>query len=648
MMTSRSYALPIASALALLFAGTASAVNWTPTAGGTYSWNDNANWDATFPDAAGAVANLSLDITGNQAINLNANQTVGSLTIGDTDSSNTLTINAGSSLIFDNGGSNTSLVKTAGTHATPDLISAPVILNDNLIISVDSAYNSNSVAGGLRIAGGISDGGSGLGITKTGSGTLSLQGGAANSYTGPTIVNNGTLVVQTANSIPDSSPISVIATGAGQQAVLRFGLSNAGVADTIGSLALGGTTTSSQPIVNVSYNQTLTLGGNVTYDATNNPLGALMGVHTGGSPWSSGTISLGGATRTFNIGDSSTAVNDLTILHRIQNGSIIKEGPGQLAFTMANNLNTLSNIWVKEGNVYASQPNGLSSSMTIGDSSGSNNILVHGDRGGATSFVIAGGNTGTATISGHFGIGGGTTFWGGTIQLGDVNGPHDLTIRSTNAPVFRGDISGTGDLTMNGNGFTLTWDQTTTSINHAGTIDTGTTGNVNVYAAIGPNVTGVNVKGGTLTLRGVNTYTTDTTVNAGILTLFDNAGLLFEIGASGVNNSILGVGTANLNGDFYFDLTSAGMSLGDTWTIVNVATLNETFGSTFTVNGFTDIGGDQWEFVTGPTTYTFSEATGLLTVTAAASVVPEPQSILLAGCGLLGLVGLTVLRRWRN
>jgi len=143
-----------------------------------------------------------------------------------------------------------------------------------------------------------------------------------------------------------------------------------------------------------------------------------------------------------------------------------------------------------------------------------------------------------------------------------------------------------------------------------------------------------------IVLSGINTYTGDTTVNSGQLTLSDNAGLKFTIGANGVNNKILGTGTLLLDGDFTFDLSGAGTALGNSWNIVNVSTLAETFSATFTVNGFTDIGGNLWEKtnVNGGRTYQFDEATGLLSVTA----IPEPTTWALL---VTGLTFAVVMRR---
>jgi hypothetical protein len=82
----------------------------------------------------------------------------------------------------------------------------------------------------------------------------------------------------------------------------------------------------------------------------------------------------------------------------------------------------------------------------------------------------------------------------------------------------------------------------------------------------------------------------------------------------------------NLNGDFLFDLSGAGIGMGDSWTIVNVGSLTETFGATFTVKNFTDNLDNTWTYTTGPGQYyTFTEATGVL------NYVPEPATMGIRG-----------------
>jgi autotransporter-associated beta strand protein len=139
-----------------------------------------------------------------------------------------------------------------------------------------------------------------------------------------------------------------------------------------------------------------------------------------------------------------------------------------------------------------------------------------------------------------------------------------------------------------------------------------------------------------LLLSGVNTYQGDTAVSAGTLSLADNAGLTFYIGSNGINNAVTGTGTLNLDGDFYFNLSSAGTG---SWNIVDVGGLSETFGLTFMVNGWTDNGNDTWSTLFGGNTYTFSEVSGVL------ATVPEPSTYALFGTGLVGLLVLCRNRR---
>jgi fibronectin-binding autotransporter adhesin len=149
------------------------------------------------------------------------------------------------------------------------------------------------------------------------------------------------------------------------------------------------------------------------------------------------------------------------------------------------------------------------------------------------------------------------------------------------------------------------------SVDHtyAGTITAGT-GNLSL------------VKKGTatVTLTGVNSYTGNTSIEAGTLALADNARLKFAIGAtSGVNNSLTGT-SATLAGDFDIDtsLADASALTSGTWTLENVASLTGAYASTFqVVSGATvwTATGDQWTTTVGAKTYTFDETTGILTLT---------------------------------
>ncbi|MCW1925338.1 hypothetical protein OKA05_22450 [Luteolibacter arcticus] len=121
---------------------------------------------------------------------------------------------------------------------------------------------------------------------------------------------------------------------------------------------------------------------------------------------------------------------------------------------------------------------------------------------------------------------------------------------------------------------------------------------------------------GGLTLSGLNTYSGNTTVNGGTLTLADNARLTFVIGAtSGATNTLSGAGTVFLNGDFAIDTTAASALNSGSWTLENVPSLPGAYGTTFTVlSGFADAGGDKWTKTDGSKLWTFDETTGVLTL----------------------------------
>jgi autotransporter-associated beta strand protein len=121
---------------------------------------------------------------------------------------------------------------------------------------------------------------------------------------------------------------------------------------------------------------------------------------------------------------------------------------------------------------------------------------------------------------------------------------------------------------------------------------------------------------GTLTLSGTHTCLGNTTVDAGTLELAASGSLMFVLGAtSGTNNSLTGAGTVILDGTFVIDTSAADALDSGSWILENVGTLTGPYGSTFSVAGFTDAGGNRWTKDLSPTkTYTFDEDTGVLTL----------------------------------
>ncbi len=135
-----------------------------------------------------------------------------------------------------------------------------------------------------------------------------------------------------------------------------------------------------------------------------------------------------------------------------------------------------------------------------------------------------------------------------------------------------------------------------------------------------------------------NTYTGNI-VNHGRIELLDDANLNFVIGASGVNNDITDGGSQKhiiFGGDFVLDLTSAGTTIGDSWSLIATTSASTYYTNTFNMVGFTELGdGLTWlKPIDASSSYRFQESTGIL------SVVPEPASL-----ALMALGGAVMLRR---
>ncbi len=324
-------------------------------AGGTIANSNVSLGSATFQvlnDGAGSNGTISLgnNVTVNGAtttdtINVgnngsgNTGNTVafGALSNGTPAQGNAVTINftgangyleSFSSLALTGGGGQGTTLNPTSTSVTilgnvtnQITTNPPTGKFDTLVLSGTSSGNAiNGVIADNANYTSVGNGDTRVTMTGTGSWTL----GGANTYHGPTTVNNGTLKLGLTNAIPTASALTVSGSGAGVTAILDL----AGFDETNSSLSLGGSTaTSGATVTNSTGSSTLKLTAGATYSATNNPLGATI---------STTTLDLNGAAQTFTVGDSTTAPFDLSISSVIQNGSLIKAGSGVLALSGAN------------------------------------------------------------------------------------------------------------------------------------------------------------------------------------------------------------------------------------------------------------------------------------------------------------------------
>jgi autotransporter-associated beta strand protein len=179
------------------------------------SWNQTLNWKGGIPNAAGAEANFWRTLSANRTITLDGNKTAGKITF-DSPFNYTIGPGTGGSLVLNNSLSPATLTSSQGSHA----IGADVQLTAGLNAAID--------AGTFTISGNLTGAG---GVTKSGAGALFLNG-AANSYTGGTTVQEGTLRINSATL--DNSADVYLSTGA------TLNLNFSGSPDVIDSLFING------------------------------------------------------------------------------------------------------------------------------------------------------------------------------------------------------------------------------------------------------------------------------------------------------------------------------------------------------------------------------------------------------------------------
>jgi autotransporter-associated beta strand protein len=305
-------------------------------------------------------------------------------------------------------------------------------------------------AGALGVISGAITGAGGL--VKTGPGTWSLN--ASNSYGGATTINQGTLNVGAGGALPAGADVTISPTIDGA-ATLNIGAAT----QSIGNLLFGGFAGSNASLM-IAADSTVTLGGTLTFDATNNPNGASI---TGG------TLAVG-ADRVVAVGhsDANSDSPDLTIDSAITgSGGLTKTGAGVLLLLGDNSYTGTTTI--SDGTLQVGDD---SYSSGIAGDIVNNAALVFGRSPLNYSGIISG--TGTVEVNDLLTLTGNSTYTGattinasGTLQLGQGDAENSGAIGSTTIvnhgtivvdrsnPVSLTGISGEGELEKHGDG-TLT------------------------------------------------------------------------------------------------------------------------------------------------------------------------------------------------
>jgi len=186
-------------------------INFTPPVSGpaawlsatSGNWSDGANWTTgVAPDGPGQAAVLNKSTTAELTVTLDKPETVGTLALGNSGGNLAVgyTVSGTNALTLNNSGSTALLTVSQGEH----VISAPVILADNLNVSPSAAST-------LDISGNISQETGGLSLTLSNSGSLILSG--SDNYSGGTNVEAGTLIVAANTALPAGTALTVGAGG---------------------------------------------------------------------------------------------------------------------------------------------------------------------------------------------------------------------------------------------------------------------------------------------------------------------------------------------------------------------------------------------------------------------------------------------------
>jgi fibronectin-binding autotransporter adhesin len=474
---------------------------WTNLAGG--SWGEPTNWDTNplIPDGAGVIANFgTLDLTADATVTLDANRTAGTLVFGDTTPSNNWTLSG----------------PTAGTFLT--FVATTGVPTVTVNTGTTASLNNVTIA---AAQGFVKDGGGTL-VLMPGSGG-GAAGGASQVLNPLTDVKAGTLALSNMDRLGTAgSSVSIILEGGTLRFTATQGNPNANrhiflgpnTGSGMGGLEVDSTFTFTYNSIIANNGAgtgglrkaglgTVVLGGANTYSgptavengllSTNNLKDGGTASGIGNSPADAANLVLNGGTLRYTGGAQST--NRLFTVGT-NSGAIEANGTGALNLTNAGAI-------VLSG---ANTPRTLS---LIGSNVG-NNILAAslGDNGSGASSLVKDG-AGTWILTGNHTYTGTTTINAGTLQIGNggttgslgataVTNNSILTFNRGDTLTVSGAIAGGGSLNQAGNG--------------------------------------------TLKLTGANTYTGDTNVNAGTLSVL---GTLAPASNLFVNNAATLSGTGN-------------------------------------------------------------------------------------------------------
>jgi autotransporter-associated beta strand protein len=523
---------------------------------------------------------------------------------------------------------------------------------------------------GMTLSGVLSGAG---GFTKTGTGSLTISN-ANNTYTGPTIVNGGTLIsagadtgncirgaitinsgatlqLNVQNSIPDTSPITI---NGGTFAMQTF-------MDYMGNLTLGGGAVVSGAGLG---NQSLITNGVVNSRIATTGTG-LAGTISSRLALTSafGTVT-GNRTQNFEVGtgarlDVTGAIIDTQPGGGAFVGTLLKTGDGELRLSGANTYS--GGTQITAGTLWFGGLNALGTgTVTLG-----NATLQAGTAGTvANAFSLTGSGTfdsqaNANTLSGAIGGTGGLTKTGpGTLTLSASNTfSGGVTLSQGTIAFASGGLGSTGNVTLAAS-TVLQWAAGNTEDVSARLVLPGS-GSVGLNVAgpdavtlasglgVGSGASLTKAGAGTLILSGANAYSGGTAVDAGVLVWLTPAAQPASGTATVANGAALslGVGSGLFSVTDFETLHGTGSLPNVALGVTSLAGVDTTAGN---VSIATPLGGTRGVAKTGPGTLTLSGSNtysgltlisaGTLSVAAASALGSGSLSL---GAGTLEVTGST-------
>lgn len=477
----------LTSILCLPVTAPAQSGTWTNLASGQ-SWSVSGNWNGgTVADGAGNTANFNtLDIIADTTVRVDTVRTIGNIIFGDT------ATNTAAGWIMDNNGSAANILTLAGT--TPTITVNAMGTNKSAIISGVIAGTS--------------------GLAKAGPGMLILSG--ANTYSGGTVINGGTLFISSDGNLGNTSGFVTL-----NNSILQVG-ATISLSGTRGITVGPGTNTFVKPTGNktITYNGVISGSGIVNFGDetpsggdgggggrhwlyaantyTNDTIITFLGAKDPGIVLYN-SLALQNTTLDFNTVNIPSAMSGSMVIFSVAN-PVLGGLKGNRGLDLSYQNNNPGTVKIGNNNQDTTFSGNLSSTALTGLTKiGSGTLTLTGNNTFTGTNTVESGTLKVATIN-NVSVAGPLGQSALAVVMGKAGGSTGTleytSVTTTSTKPFKMATGGTGSFQIDNAGTTLTL---------SGLID-----GAGSLAKTGP---------GTLILAGANTYTGDTKVNAGTLSI---------------------------------------------------------------------------------------------------------------------------------